>query len=73
MYCHRKQKFRLKKKMDDMYENRDMHFGNARSVRNLFEHAINQQANRLVLDNDLTDSELAELTLEDFVAASEVM
>ena len=63
----------LKEKMDDMYENRDMHFGNARSVRNLFEHAINQQANRLVLDDDLTDSELAELTLEDFIAASEVM
>jgi len=39
----------------------------------LFEHAINQQANRLVLDADITDQELAELTLDDILPAMEVM
>jgi hypothetical protein len=56
-----------------MYENREEHFGNARAVRNLFEHAINQQANRLVIDSEITDQELAELTLEDIILAMEVM
>jgi len=32
---------------NDMYEHRDSHFGNGRSARNIFEKAINQQANRL--------------------------
>ena len=63
----------LQTKLNDMYENRKEHFGNARSVRNLFEHAINHQANRLVLDNDLTDRELAELTLDDILPAMEGM
>ena len=63
----------LRRKMDEMYENREEHFGNARSVRNLFEHAINHQANRLVLDSDITDDELAELTLEDISLAMEVL
>ena len=63
----------LREKMNEMYENREEHFGNARSVRNLFEHAINHQANRLVLDSDITDDELAELTLEDITLAMEVL
>jgi len=54
-----------------MYENREEHFGNARAIRNLFEHAINNQANRLVMDNDITDEELAELTMEDIREALE--
>ena len=61
----------LKTKLDEMYENREEHFGNARSVRNLFEHAINHQANRLAADLDITDQELAELTLDDILAAME--
>lgn len=32
---------------NDMYEHRDSHFGNGRTARNVFEKAINQQANRL--------------------------
>ena len=48
-------------------------FGNARAVRNLFEHAINQQANRLVIDSEITDQELAELTLEDIILAMELL
>lgn len=63
----------LQKKLNDMYEHREEHFGNARAIRNLFEHAINQQANRLAADNDITDHELAELTLDDILTAMEVM
>lgn len=63
----------LKETLDEMYETREEHFGNARAIRNLFEHAINNQANRLVLDNDITDQELAELSLSDISAALEVM
>lgn len=54
-----------------MYENRAEHFGNARAIRNLFEHAINHQANRLVPNQDITDAELAELTLSDILAVTE--
>lgn len=63
----------LQLKLNELYANREEHFGNARSVRNLFEHAINQQANRLVMDTDITDQELAELTLDDILPAMEVM
>ena len=63
----------LQTRLNEMYANREEHFGNARSVRNLFEHAINQQADRLVLDADITDQELAELTLDDILPAMEVM
>lgn len=57
----------LKQHFDALYENRKEHFGNASTVCNLFEQAINQQANRLVLDEDITDEELAELTLADIM------
>lgn len=63
----------LQGRLRDMYEQREEHFGNARAVRNLFEHAINQQANRLVMDSDITDQELAELTLDDILPAMEAM
>lgn len=32
---------------NDMYEHRSAHFGNGRTARNIFEKAVNQQANRL--------------------------
>ena len=63
----------LQLKLNEIYENREEHFGNARTVRNLFEHAINRQANRLVMDNDITDQELAELTFDDILPSMEVM
>lgn len=63
----------LQKQLNSMYENREEHFGNARSVRNLFEKAINFQASRLVLDSHITDQELMELTLEDILLAMEGM
>ena len=60
-------------KLCEMFENREQHFGNARMVRNLFEHSINQQANRLVNDENVTDQELSELTLDDITAAMEAI
>ena len=61
----------LTQKLNEMFETREEHFGNARAIRNLFEHAINNQANRLVLDNDITDDELMELSIDDITAALE--
>ncbi len=63
----------LQEKLDEVFESREEHFGNARSIRNLFEHAINHQANRLVTDPDITDEELVALTVEDILPALEVM
>lgn len=63
----------LQRKLNDLYEHREEHFGNARAIRNLFERSIHQQANRLVMDRDITDQELAELTLDDMLPALEVM
>lgn len=63
----------LQKKLNELYEKREEHFGNARAIRNLFEHAINLQATRLVEDADLTNEELATLTPEDILPAMEVI
>lgn len=63
----------LKQKLNELYEKREEHFGNARAIRNLFEHAINLQATRLVTDPDLSNEELATLTLEDILPAMEVI
>ncbi len=63
----------LKQELDEMFFNRNEHFGNARTIRNLFEHAINHQADRLSTDEDITDDELMELTLEDVKAALEAV
>lgn len=61
----------LTQKLNEMFETREEHFGNARAIRNVFEHAINNQANRLVLDDDITDDELMELSIDDITAALE--
>ena len=63
----------LEKKLRETYAAREEHFGNARAIRNLFEHAINLQATRLVQDPDLTDEELITLTAEDILPAMEVV
>lgn len=47
------------------YNNRDRNFANGREVRNFFESAVSNQANRLAIDPDLTDEELITLTIED--------
>ena len=40
-------------------------FGNARSVRNYLDNAINNQANRLVSETNLQEDELMTIKVED--------
>ena len=62
----------LREKFQEMYESRSRHFGNGRTVRNVFEKAIHQQANRLSSGADgVTDEDLQELTVSDLTAALE--
>jgi hypothetical protein len=44
-----------------LYDQRDEHFGNGRTVRNLFEHAIRRQANRIAGISKLSMEELTTL------------
>lgn len=48
-----------------LYENRDDRFGNARTARNVFEKAINAQADRIAVQQSLTDSDLETITVGD--------
>ena len=45
--------------------NKTRNFGNARYARNVFEKSIQQQANRLADESNLTKAQLTELTVED--------
>jgi len=56
---------KLKDLLTGLYEGRDRTFGNARLVRNLFEKAIERQANRLAVINNLTDEILTTILPED--------
>lgn len=53
-----------------MCERRDRSFGNARAVRNLFEEAIAEQANRLVGAGQMDREAISSLTEQDFRAAA---
>lgn len=55
----------LNERFEVMYESREEHFGNARTVRNLFEKAINHQANRIALISELSDDDLMGITKDD--------
>ena len=59
----------LKEQFEALYEVRDEHFGNARAARNIFEKAINAQADRIAGQSDFTDADLENLTAEDISAA----
>ena len=57
---------KAKEIFNDMYENRGDNFGNGRDVRNLFEHSIINQANRLaVMEETPTKEQLMTLEPED--------
>ena len=55
----------LKQQFDYALAHKDRNFGNARFARNVFEKAIQQQANRLEGRSNLSEKELTELTIED--------
>ena len=59
----------LKNKFYELYEKRDMHFGNARTARNIFEKAINAQADRISALTDISDSDLELIQSADIIAA----
>jgi SpoVK/Ycf46/Vps4 family AAA+-type ATPase len=48
-----------------LHANRDRHFGNGRTSRNLFEHAIRRQANRIAEIAELSVEQLSTLLPED--------
>lgn len=64
---------RILTKFNSMYEHRSEHFGNARTVRNIFERAINNQADRIALLSSITDNDLARLSTKDVTSALEGM
>ena len=59
----------VKEYVKDFFENRylkrDENFANARDVRNFFEKAIINQANRLSTNQIINDDELMRIKLED--------
>ena len=55
----------LSEKLEYIVAHKDRNFGNARYVRNVFEKAIQQQANRLAKQTGLSKGQLTELTKED--------
>ena len=59
----------LREHFDALYAARDEHFGNARTARNIFERAINHQANRVAAQGYISDEDLENLTAQDVAAA----
>ncbi len=56
--------------MNTLHKNKNEHFGNARTVRNLFEEVIAHQANRLASLDDISDQDLTELTASDLALSA---
>ncbi len=57
----------LKNLFIELYDSRDKNFGNGRTVRNIFEKAITNQANRIASQiSSLSDDELMTLIRDDF-------
>ena len=59
----------LRKSLDEAVAHKDKNFGNARYVRNVFEKAIQEQANRVSTLKNATARDLTEITLEDIQKA----
>ena len=55
----------LKKYLEELCTNKPENFANGREMRNLFERAYSNQANRLANLTSITDEEFFELTVED--------
>ena len=57
------------KHFEEEYANRDKTFANGREVRNFFEKAVVNQANRLAQESDIDDEDVSTLTMNDIVLA----
>lgn len=55
-----------------LYEVKDETFGNARLARNLFEHTVNNQANRIIVLSDITDELLSTIEVVDIPVDVEI-
>ncbi len=55
-----------------LYEVKDETFGNARLARNLFEHTVNNQANRIIALADITDELLSTIEVVDIPVDVEI-
>ena len=55
----------LKERFEYAVAHKDRNFGNARYARNVFEKSIQQQANRLAGQSNLSKTQLTELTVDD--------
>ena len=55
----------VKEHLQELYEDRDDNFGNARDVRNLFEKIVANQADRVAQLESPSDEELLTITVED--------
>ena len=51
--------------LQELYEDRDDNFGNARDVRNLFEKIVSAQADRVAQLENPTDEDISAITVED--------
>ena len=56
----------LKGHFEDVYKCRGDNFANGRYVRNIFEKALSNQADRLVTIEELSDDDLNTLVIDDF-------
>ena len=61
----------MEKDLQELYEERDENFGNARDVRNLFEQAVASQADRVARLEAPTKEQLMELLPEDLEEAAQ--
>ena len=55
----------VKDHLQELYEDRDENFGNARDVRNLFEKIVAAQADRVAGLEKPTDEDISTITVED--------
>jgi len=55
----------IREQLNELYENRDERFGNARTARNIFEKAINAQADRVAQLKTITNHDLEFIAPED--------
>lgn len=60
-------KTKLKSTFENAYSSRDKSFGNGRFVRNIFEKTLEQQANRIAKESNLTKEILTTITEDDVV------
>ena len=55
----------VKEHLEELYEDRDQNFGNARDVRNLFEKIVTRQASRVAALESPTDEDICTITTAD--------